>query len=134
MPTPFLQAAVRTYDDAEGLHEAGRLGTADHLYGLACECALKAILCGYQVIPGTQLPPNSAYKVHVNLLWNSYLNAAQGRAMPPLHCCNPFAGWKVHDRYHDDSVFTEDRVAAHRDGAKLGMVALQEARLNGMVS
>jgi hypothetical protein len=129
--TPFSQAATRMFGDAEALHSAGRLGTPDHLYGLACECALKAVLCGHGVIRGTA--PQSPFKVHIDKLWDEYETALQGRTMLPLGP-NPFTGWQAQDRYEEDSVFLPQRVATHRNGAVIGMSALQAAAAQGFVS
>jgi len=119
------------FRDAESLHQSGRLGTPDSLYGFDCECALKAILCGLGVIKGTN--PKPPFREHINLLWNEYMSTQQGRTMPPLGP-NPFTLWKADNRYEDDLFFSETRVEGHRNGAKEGMNALEAAALQGIVS
>ena len=118
------------FKDAESLYGGGRLGTPDHLYGLACECALKAILHGFGLISGTK--PKPPYKVHIDRLWDEYISALHGRAMPSLGP-NPFRGWTVNDRYEDENIFSETRVANHQKGALDGMKALQRAIEQGKV-
>ncbi len=131
--TLFAEPARRTYEDAETLLEIGRLATPDHLYGLACECALKAILAGLGVI-ATTCPPRQ-FKVHMPQLWNEYLAVLSGRVASGLAVAttNPFAAWKVEDRYRDDADFTTQRVRGHRFGAQQAMALLQRAQTEGIV-
>jgi hypothetical protein len=131
--TPFAEPAHRTYQDAETLLERGRLATPDHLYGLACECALKAILWGFEVI--TTDPPKGKLKSHINVLWAEYMSALSGRAANGLAVpeTNPFQAWKADHRYCDDSQFTEARVLGHKRGADIGMELLQRAKTQGIV-
>ena len=70
--------------------------------------------------------------VHINKLWDEYVSAVHGRAMPVLGP-NPFLGWAVDDRYKDDAVFSATRVAKHQKGALDGMKALQSAAEQGKV-
>ena len=127
MATRFVEPAFRTYADAEALLQSGRLGTPDHLYGLACECALKAILTGLGII--TSDPPQQPYKRHVNELWGEYLTALSGRTASTfaVASANPFATWKVENRYWDDAQFSMPLVQQHRAGAQQGMALLQLA-------
>jgi hypothetical protein len=122
--TPYSEAARRTFSDAELLYNSDRLGTPDHLYGLACECALKAVLCGHGVISGTK--PSRPFKKHIDELWGEYEVALQGRSMSPLGP-NLFANWRAEGRYDDDKAFSTDLVAAHRQGAIVGMATLEWA-------
>ena len=61
MPADFLDAHHRHWDDAERLFTAQRWANADHLYGLAAECGLKALM---QKLKGGPLDPKNDY-VHV---------------------------------------------------------------------
>src|SRR5262245_17101801 len=45
--TSFVSAARRHLSDADYLEVAGRRMNADHLYGFAWECALKALMIGH---------------------------------------------------------------------------------------
>ena len=133
MGTRFAEPARRTFQDAQTLWFAGRLGTSDHLFGLAAECALKAILCGRGVI--SQDPPEKPYKVHVEKLWEEYTAALSGLPGSVVALgSNPFLNWKVDDRYSDDAAFTEARVAQHRVGAETSMKAFEEAAAQGVVA
>ena len=46
MKADFLDAHQRHWDDAEHLLQAQRWANADHLYGFAAECGLKAVVAG----------------------------------------------------------------------------------------
>lgn len=122
------------FQDAGSLHNDGRLGTPDHLCGLACECALKAILCGLGMI--TKIPPQKPYKVHIDKLWDEYVAALHGRpgTVPSLDRNNAFSAWKSDDRYLDDCAFSATRVAGHMEGAIQGMTALELATVQGIVA
>jgi len=131
METRYAEPARRAFADAEALWLDGRLGTADHLFGLAAECALKAILCGLGLI--TADPPPAPFKVHINKLWGEYLTSLQGPAAPAIPRSSPFSDWNVNDRYEDDAFFRPERVAPHRDGARETLLAFEEAVTQGVV-
>lgn len=135
MNTHFAEPARRCFQDAETLFRSGRLGTPDHLYGLAAECALKAILVGLKVI--CDLSPERRYKVHIDKLWGEYLLAVSSRGRSArslsLDSYNPFISWLSEHRYWDDGAFDADRVSKHREGARKAIALLECARLNGVV-
>ncbi|MCG8554177.1 MAG: hypothetical protein MJD61_02640 [Proteobacteria bacterium] len=128
MPVSFEDAATRMFKDGETLFQRNRLGAADHLFGLAAECALKAILTLSGVITGS--PPAARYKCHVNALWHEYQTAVGGvsRLIPPVGT-NPFADWEAAHRYEEDHMFDRPRVDGHRRGAMEAMKALADARV-----
>jgi hypothetical protein len=123
------------FNDAEVLFSQGRLGTPDHLYGLACECALKAVLHGFGIIRGKV--PERPYLAHVDQLWGEYMIARQGRmgTLPEIPAANPFSLWRwtASDRYEPDATFTKARVDQHRLAAQEGMKALEAAVVLGTV-
>lgn len=137
----YKQAARRSFEDACVLHDPppgpshlGSLGTPDHLFGLAAECALKAILMGIGALalsPSGKPPLN--FQRHVDLLWNEYPAHVGGRTALSIPA-NPFRMWTVHDRYEEDATFTEARVAAHRRGAEIAMAVLEQAIVDGVVA
>lgn len=98
--------------DAESLYRAGRYGTADHLFGLAAECALKVLLL-------QQSQQRDAGKpVHLPQLWEEYSRAATGRGSKAVPQRNPFSGWSINDRYAEDETFrTGGRTARYRNAA-----------------
>jgi hypothetical protein len=132
--TNFFQASRRSQRDAELLYQAGRLGGADHLYGLAAECALKAILVGLGVITNPEDP--RPYKKHIDELWPQFDAYMQGRSAQryALPAGTPFAGWRVEHRYYDDATFGAADVALHQGGADAASRLLDAALLQGDVS
>ena len=101
-----------------------------HLYGLAGECALKAVLCGLGIIRGRR--PRGDLKVHINKLWNEFNIQIYGRGLPPLGSC-PFDDWRAEHRYEDDDRFDSERVERHHEGAREGMMVMQIAQERGFV-
>lgn len=133
MPANFHEAARRTYGDAEHLDAAGRVGGADHLFGIAAECALKAILAAPNVAVITSDPPKKPFKCHIDKLWQEFQAAASGLpcAIPALGT-NPFASWLAEHRYEADSFFTAARLEAHKNGAFEAMKMFEAAALAGV--
>ncbi|MGH3867680.1 MAG: hypothetical protein ACRDQ4_16390 [Pseudonocardiaceae bacterium] len=129
--------------DAELLDEHSRPANADHLAGFAAECALKALIAGFLggrinqnglvVHPDTGTP----IKKHVNSLWPEMSTIVRNRpvnALMPLLTSNPFAGWKVDERYCDGSHLTPATVADHIFAARTVVGILEQARLDGMLA
>lgn len=129
--------------DAELLHENVRPANADHLAGLAAECALKALIAGYLgghinqndlvVHPDTGVP----IKKHVNTLWPEMAIILRNRsvnALVPLLTSEPFADWKVDERYCDGSHLTSAAVVAHISAARTVVGMLEQARLDGRLT
>jgi len=138
MKNAYASAARRMHADATRSDNPLRLGTADHLFGLAAECALKAILLAHSVIPEPpKKPADSAIKKrfsqHINELWGEYVAWAQSRGALQLTSESHFALWRADDRYLHDDVFTADRVAKHRAGAQATASLLERAVLDGLV-
>lgn len=135
MPPNYCVAAQRSYRDADLLEQQQRLANADHLYGLAAECALKAVLVGLGVIPPAQDPPR-VWRKHIDQLWNEYFTYTSGpglgRYLVAADC--PFHGWRVDHRYEDEALFTAERVSQHARGARTVVALLQQAMLDGVVT
>jgi hypothetical protein len=136
MAVKFAAAAQRTWADAEVLFGGTSLGTADHLYGLAAECALKAILVGLGVFPSTGPTTKRPWKVHADQLWHeytAYVSGLAGRGTLVPAGPNPFSGWRAEHRYEEDATFTPIRLNGHRVGARAAMATLEQARIDGVV-
>jgi hypothetical protein len=125
IPTNFLDAMERHFQDAEYLwrRRPKRLANADHLYGLAAECGLKALMSKFvnnffDHIAGK--PVKKADQAHANKIWLRYQHYCQGylaiHYSLPL-CSNPFACWDVAERYAQAGHFSQTRVNGHRLGA-----------------
>lgn len=133
----FREAALRAYDDARRLERhappPSRLGTIDHLYGIAAECALKAVLEGLGAFVPNPYPPKP-FKVHIEQLWDEYATFVSGRAaafvLPPV---NAFSAWKADHRYEGDATFSAGRLAVHHEGAITAMLVLDQAISAGVV-
>ncbi|AKT40571.1 uncharacterized protein CMC5_047270 [Chondromyces crocatus] len=138
----YGEAARRHHRDAETLFAAGRHANADHLYGIAAECALLGILRGSPAArklfdaEGTVKEP---MRRHVNVLWNQLSKEAEGlrlgKAMGRLQqhfSVNPFTGWSVRQRYLSDQgvliEVTEETLLKHRKAAELCVRLLDDMR------
>lgn len=141
--TDFGSAAERHLADASLLHAHARPANADHLAGLAAECALKALIVGflgghvdqrdYVVHPHTGDPIRN----HIDTLWLQMPMIMQNRsanALVPLLATTPFADWHVKERYSDGSHLTPSGVAAHLAAARTTVEVLTQAKLDGILS
>ena len=138
MQTDFLNAHERHLDDAERLFQAARLANADHLYGLAAECGLKAL--SEKLSHSAGLDPKHDY-VHVmedkkpTTAWSRYQAHLSGHALGTklsVPQSNPFTDWSVSQRYAHESSFDLLRVQAHRSGATLVSNLVKTARKEGL--
>lgn len=139
----FELAALRHHADADLLISSDRHVNADHLAGLATECALKAILLGFcgaklnanQMIEWTGGGQVKELRMHVDKLWNHVSLNLHGRNAPAFAALlqgeSPFSSWSVADRYGDGANVTT-AVAARRLAAARQVVSmLQLAKLAG---
>ncbi|MEQ1525169.1 MAG: hypothetical protein ABL911_00270 [Gallionella sp.] len=126
----FSNASSRYLYDANLLLEQTRFATADHLFGVSAECALKAIMVA---LSGTANLPKR-YKIHLPNIWDefiAYMPSSGTNAYASLLAANPFASWDVGDRYGHDTAFTQARVNEHREAALQAQRVLEQARLDG---
>ena len=136
----YADATRRHWDDGLFLLEDRRLANADHLFGLAAECALKAVMLPL----GMKLRPSGAPEDrrhgHIDRLWDefgAFVSSRGGARYGALLSAdqNPFAGsWKVDQRYDSRSGFTLAAVASHRDGAQTAKRCLDAAVLDGVIA
>jgi hypothetical protein len=139
----FDSSAKRHLADAELLHLQARPANADHLAGLAAECALKALIAGFLgghinhndfvVHPHTGVP----LRQHVDTLWPEVSIIVRNRsanALMPLLTSQPFADWSVNERYCDGSHLAATTVASHISAAQEVIRILQQAHLDGMLT
>ncbi len=121
MKTDFLDAQARHLEDADLLREGSRLANADHLYGLAAECGLKALMkaFGMPFEEARGLPSRPQDRKHIDEIWKRYDRYRRGRVGPKyeLPRDNPFADWHVSQRYAPRSAFDALRVARHAEAA-----------------
>jgi hypothetical protein len=139
----FRLSATRHYHDADFLNNAGRHINADHLAGVAAECAIKSILCGPAGLPVPSSGPPKQGTVsfsHLPQLWASagtYLSGITNLSIPQLSQMlaggNPFASWSVHDRYEDGNAIPPNRTQGHLAAAKQLVGVVEQAVLSGLV-
>lgn len=132
VPEDFANAADRYWTDANTLHQSGRLATADHLFGVSAECALKALMI--KLSGATSLP--GKYKSHLPDIWDEFIAYTPLSGIHPyagMLSANPFSGWHIGDRYGHDSQFTAPRVTAHQAASLQVHKVLEQARIDGVL-
>lgn len=136
MQTDFRDSHSRHWEDAETLYEQGRLANADHLYGIAVECGLKALLYAFDLMqfdPEQDRPSSSQDRKHADGIWQRYNHYSQG--LPSvgygLPDTNPFSNWRIDQRYWPRNHFTAVKVNSHRQGALTVKDLMRQARLEG---
>ncbi|MGO8675554.1 MAG: hypothetical protein ACLQVX_06760 [Limisphaerales bacterium] len=131
MTYQFRSAAQRHIRDAEHLHTEQRLANAGHLFGFACECALKAFL----EREGVAFDQPGPWWQHVDELWEHFIahmrtrEGARWAAKLPQE--NPFTNWSISDRYRDSHNIVLTDLPLWESGAKKACRLLTEARLDG---
>jgi hypothetical protein len=142
----FRAAARRHHDDADFLLTDSRWANADHLAGLAAECALKAII---QFTPFGATPNARGFLVwgqssrelrqHIDRLWRELAQNISGYAAPTFIGLlaspgpEPFANWHVEDRYGDGLAITQHEATAHLNATRQVLAVLQQAEIDGYV-
>lgn len=139
MTLSYPDAARRHLTDAKHLHDAGRLANADHLYGVAAECALKAVLqgLGMRIDPRREAPETRLHARHADVIWPvaiaSMGERVAARWLPLLGDGLPFDDWSVNRRYDSDSTQPEkEAVEGHREAAGRARNVMDAAWLDGI--
>lgn len=137
LPEDFLDAHERHYDDAQSLYAQRRWANADHLFGIAAECGLKALTVNFK---GTPLAKNE--RRHISEAskptdaWDIFESYRSGHVLAgrfALPVANPFTNWDVSQRYAGQSHFDQAVVDPHRDGANIVKNLINTARLEGLL-
>lgn len=96
-----------------------RFQTADHLFGLAAECAAKVI---FQLSVTTAKRYVDPPKEHINILWPmfwaSYSGHTMSRMTGTLPPANAFQRWKVTQRYDCDDAVQMQVMTSHKQAAE----------------
>jgi len=133
--TDFKDAHHRHWADAELLFGSGRLANADHLYGLAAECGLKALMSAWGMPYDHQQdqPSRDRDRKHADRIWHRYEHYRQGPQAPhyQLSTPSPFADWSIHQRYWPRRCFDPPTVDKHRQGAEEVCRVLRQAQREG---
>ncbi len=119
----FRAAADRHYKDGLLLSEQDRLPGADHFFGIAAECAVKAALEITRVLKlDSHGKPGKPFDQHCPGIWDQYAVAHGGNtnlSRYPLPTTNPFAGtWHISDRYAGAGAVDSNALKAHQAGAR----------------
>jgi hypothetical protein len=140
MSTDFCDAAYRHHTDAGLLSDRKSVPNADHLYGISAECSLKAVMIGLGAPSQDGDLQESPHRQHINKLWSEYQAFLKGRTasryLAPLGdlALEPFADWRVDQRYAHRSEITAKELAGHAKAARACLVALERARADGRVT
>jgi hypothetical protein len=137
-PRDFYAAMKRHWRDAELLssQDPKRLANADHLYGLAAECGLKALIEKADKPLDIDNNPDhrEKYKKHINATWAHYETFRNGRlATYALGPTNPFNNWLIDQRYASESHFDDNRIEGHRLGAQAVYDLVERAEAEGLL-
>ena len=149
MNTNFYEAFLRHANDADLLMASERWANADHLFGLAAECALKAILL-QQGIPSCEnllqqgIPScengdickdknYKKYRKHINDIWDQYQNYMQTRLCYLISEENPFKDWNIADRYAPNGAITKETAQNHRVAFNEVRELIKKAELDGVI-
>lgn len=137
MPEDFFDAHERHYDDAELLYAQERWANADHLFGIAAECGLKALtvkLKGGELVGVERRHINEPSKpLNAWDIFETYRGGHVMGAKFAMPASNPFFDWDVSQRYAHRANFNEAVVDPHRNGANLVMGLLVTADVEGLL-
>jgi hypothetical protein len=138
MNTDYLDAAKRHMADAESLKPSS-WANADHLFGVAAECALKQVMVSLKMaIHPDGNPKDWGHKVHMPSLWPAFQSFAQGRLasryLQPLSPDNLFSRWSIEQRYSNRASIPKSQVDDHHIAGTQCMAALEMAFLDGGLS
>ena len=138
MPTDFLDAHERHWQDAELLLANQRWANADHLYGMAAECGLKRLMLMFGMPYGSKgdYPDIRDDKSHVDKVWDRYETYRsqhhQGSSYL-LPNANPFSSWRAEQRYERRSQFTDTQARLLRAGTEEVRKLLKKAEREGLI-
>jgi hypothetical protein len=109
------------------LKENERHDNADHLYGIAAECAIKTAIIKDHRVNDDALPKK--YWEHVNKLWDlvpiQQLSRNYPGIVPIMKLANPFLDWDISYRYESSGRVALDVLEAHRSAAQRLLSATQ---------
>jgi hypothetical protein len=138
MNTDYFDAHERHLKDAESLYAAQRWANADHLYGMAAECGLKALS---EVFKGSPLVRGDFFHImeppsKPSNAWDRYESYRSGHADGAKYLLlpqNPFTNWDVSQRYAHQSCFDQAHVDPHQQGAEHVRQLVKAARMDGLI-
>jgi hypothetical protein len=139
----YPQAAERNYSAAMmllGLDSPVHNAVAGHVFGLASECGLKALLGGVGIVdPQTGGVPDKDkhHRCHIDELWlvtQFTLSGRNGaRIASQLPHGHPFCSYRIEQRYSDQTEIPTQDLPSWRDASTCVMTCLQWAKLDGLL-
>lgn len=120
------KAAHRHWDAAEALPDTNR-GVAGYLYGLAAECAVKAIMEQEGLRPSMRRIDGDPFYSHFPKLQDALLDLIEGRGQARLMRFTQqsyMREWDIKMRYSDGVEINPDRVARWRNDAVVACAEL----------
>jgi hypothetical protein len=119
----FVSSAQRHFEDGETLLMAGRLDNAGHLFGVAGECAIKAVC-----VEESGSRPTKHFDIVQNKDLRSFAPAnligRRGQQIAPL-LPGLFAGWSIAQRYIKTGTTTEAQARSWKADARAILDKLQ---------
>lgn len=129
----YQDAFTRHAEDADFLLDDKRWPNADHLYGLAAECALKALLIVYGINNSNGDICDRSYRTHINSLWNMYPAFSQHRNFYAINSQNPFSNWEIGQRYSQKQDIDEQTAKEHKRAVEELRKIINKAKLDGVL-
>jgi hypothetical protein len=80
--------------------------------------------------------PPTEDRVHIDKTWQRFeaYRSGSGTSGYVLPAQNPFAGWKISNRYANESNFSLAYVAPHKEGAQIVKSLVRKAILEGRLT
>ena len=134
MKIDFYDAYKRHIRDGALLAENKSWANADRLYGLAAECALKALL----IKSGISSTENGdisqrKFRKHIDQLWDEY-HSFMLYQIYDIPEDNPFQNWKIDQRYIHSDFITKQIVENHICSIEKINKIIKQAELDGVFS
>lgn len=155
--TNYACAGERHYEDASFLHGDGRLPNADHLFGLAVECLMKALLLRFGGAGGVSMRDSGGSESgrlwwddpqaqnqnkkrkplgHINEMRQALPLLLDGRPGPALtealtRVSEDFEEWRVDERYADGTHLDAVLFSRRQEAATLAQELLLHVQFTG---
>ena len=136
MKDDYLDAHKRHWHDAGQLFQMQRWANADHLYGFAAECGLKALMEKLKGgLQGKEGYGHIMEDIEEKSIWSKYEAYISGHLSAGRFLLldnNPFHDWRASQRYANQASFDEEWVLVHQSGAAFVCNLIAEARREGL--
>lgn len=144
----YFESARRHFQDANALLGSSRQANAGHLFGVAAECGIKALLVASRVpvddegsidrLPNVR---GKGFKEHMpnlaqalkDLMGNIPDSRRATTYLSTLHDLEQFSDWRVEHRYWRDSVLPLGSIVGWQSAAVEVMTVLDQAKEDGVL-